>query len=156
MFTNLGGQLKKFNDTSVSLPWDLRLGYTQTLSSVPIRLSITAHDLTKWKMPYYKKPDNNIENEPFEIHDSFTSNLFRHLTFGVEYAASSKFYLALGYSYKTRSDMTTYSRNFLSGFSIGAGMRAKMLGFGIALAQPHVGGTTFMLNLNCNIADFLN
>ena len=52
--------------------------------------------------------------------------------------------------------MTTYSRNFLSGFSIGAGMRAKMLGFGIALAQPHVGGTTFMLNLNCNIADFLN
>ena len=156
VFTNLGGQLKKFNDTSVSLPWDLRLGFTQTLSSVPIRLSITAHDLTKWKMPYYKKPDNNIENEPFEIHDSFTSNLFRHLTFGVEYAASSKFYLALGYSYKTRSDMTTYSRNFLSGFSIGAGMRAKMLGFGIALAQPHVGGTTFMLNLNCNIADFLN
>lgn len=156
VFRNLGGQVKKFDDASVSLPWDLQLGYTQSLYSVPLRISITAHDLNRWKMPYYKKPGNNVENEGFELSQSFMSSLFRHLTFGLEYVASDKFYIALGYSYKTRTDMTTYARNFLSGFSAGAGIRAKMLGFGVALSQPHVGGTTFMFNVSCNISEFLN
>ena len=153
---NLGGQVKKFNEEYNSVPWDIQMGVSKGLSSVPLRISVTATNLRRWKLPYMDREDKNSTTSALVEKSSFMGNLFRHLTFGVEYAASSKFYLALGYSYKTRSDMTTYSRNFLSGFSIGAGMRAKMLGFGIALAQPHVGGTTFMLNLNCNIADFLN
>ena len=52
--------------------------------------------------------------------------------------------------------MSTYSRSFVSGFSLAAGLRAKSFGFGVALAQPHTGATTFMLNLTCSLDDLLH
>ena len=52
--------------------------------------------------------------------------------------------------------MGTYSRNFLSGFSLGGGLKVKGFGFGVALAQPHTGATTFMLNINCDLNSLLN
>ncbi len=155
VFKNLGGQVKKFNETYDKLPWDIQLGWTQSLTSVPIRFSITAYNLTKWKLPYYERDDKNSTSSDIVEKESFGSNLFRHLVFGVEYVPSEKFYIGLGYNYKTRTDMATYARNFISGFSIGAGMRVKMFGFGVAMSQPHVGGTTFMLNLSMNIAEFM-
>lgn len=155
VFKNLGGQIKKFDDIHTSMPWDIQLGYSQSLSSLPLRISITATNLNKWKMPYYDKEDDNSTTGGMVEKESFMSSLFRHLVFGIECIPSDRFYIGLGYSYKTRTDMTTYARNFFSGFSIGAGLNIKMLGFGIALAQPHIGGTTFMFNLRCNIADFI-
>ena len=83
------------------------------------------------------------------------SNLFRHLVFGVEYLPTDRIYIAAGYNYKTRTDMSTYKRNFLSGFSIGGGMKVKALGFGVAFAQPHTGATTFMFNLTTSIGELM-
>ena len=51
--------------------------------------------------------------------------------------------------------MSTYSRSFLSGFSLGASLKVKMFGIGVALAQPHSGATTFMFNLSTSISDFM-
>jgi len=51
--------------------------------------------------------------------------------------------------------MQTYGRNFLSGFTVGAGIKVKMFGIGASLAQQHVGGTTFMFNLTTNISQFI-
>ena len=52
--------------------------------------------------------------------------------------------------------MSTYSRSFISGFSLGAGLRVKSFGVGVAFAQPHSGATTLMLNLSMNINDFIH
>ncbi len=152
---NLGGQVKKFNNRYDRLPIDVRLGWTQSFGTLPLRFSVTAWNLTKWKLPYLDSGDGTSSSEP-QIKDSFTSNLFRHLVFGLDLAPSDRFYVALGYNYKTRTDMNTYSRSFLSGFSLGAGLNMSKFGLGIALAQPHTGATTFMVNLNLNLADILN
>ena len=152
---NLGGQLKKFNDRSDRLPIDLRIGWAQSFGDFPVRFSVTAWNLTKWHLPYIETGDNSTESEPV-VKDSFSSNLFRHLVFGAELISSERFYLSLGYNYKTRTDMSTYSRNFLSGFSLGAGLNARRFNVSLALAQPHTGATTFMLNLTLNINDILH
>ena len=76
--------------------------------------------------------------------------------FGADLISSDNFYIGLGYNYKTRTDMATYSRNMLSGFSLAAGINVSSFSIGIALAQPHTGATTFMLNLNCNLNELLN
>ena len=68
---------------------------------------------------------------------------------------NDKMYIGVGYNYRTRTDMSTYQRNFLSGFSIGAGLRVRAFGFGVALAQPHSGATTFMFNLTTNINELM-
>lgn len=151
---NLGGQIKRFNEDYDRLPIDVRLGWSQSLSGGPIRLSVTAWNLTKWSLPYYDAGDGSSTDSP-GYKESFTSNLFRHLIFAAEYAPSDRFYLGIGYNYKTRTDMNTYSRNFFSGFSLGAGLKVSNFGIGVALAQPHTGGTTFMLNLTANLKDFV-
>ena len=150
---NLGGQLKRFNDSHDRLPIDVRLGVSKMFSGVPVRFSITAWNLTKWHLPYWTTGDGTTT---MEKKDKFASNLFRHLVFGVDFIPNDRFYVALGYNYKTRTDMSTYQRNFLSGFSIGAGMNVRRFSFGLAFAQPHSGATTLMLNLNLNINELLN
>ena len=102
------------------------------------------------------KTGDGTSSEEFKVKDSFTSNLFRHLVFGLDFTPSERFYIALGYNYKTRTDMSTYSRSFLSGFSLGAGLNLDRFSLGLAFAQPHSGATTLMVNLNLNLQDILN
>lgn len=150
---NLGGQVKRFNESYDRMPVDVRIGWSQTLSEMPLRLSVTAWNLTKWHLPYYDSGDGTDASEG-KIKDSFGSNLFRHLVFGAEYMPSERFYIGLGYNYKTRTDMATYQRSFLSGFSICAGINVKRFGIGVAMSQPHTGATTFMLNLTTRLFEF--
>lgn len=152
---NLGGQLKKFNETADKLPIDVRLGWSQSFGTFPVRFSVTAWNLTKWKLPYYETGDGTTTAD-FEKKESFSSNLFRHLVFGIDLISSPNWYLGLGYNYKTRTDMATYSRSFLSGFSLAGGLNVKAFKVGLAFAQPHTGATTLMLNLTCSLPDILN
>lgn len=151
---NMGGQLKRFNETYDRLPFDIRLGWSQSFGSLPVRFSITAWNLTHWKLPFYQTGDGSGGTST-EIKESFSSNLFRHLVFGADLVASPNYYVSLGYNYKTRTDMSTYRRSFFSGFSLGAGLKVRSFGIGLAFAQPHTGATTFMLNLSLNINEIL-
>lgn len=152
--SNLGGQLKKFNEKYDRLPIDVKLGWSQSFGSFPVRFSITAWNLTKWKMPYLNYGDGSSD-AAVEVKNSFSSNLFRHLVFAADLVASPNWYVGLGYNYKTRTDMLSYSRSFLSGFSLSGGFRVKSFGVGLAFAQPATGATTFMLNLNCSLSELL-
>lgn len=149
---NLGGQLKRFANSYGNLPMDLQLGYSQVVKNTPIRISITAHDLWRWKIPY---PTTTINSEGIIVEDKFFEHFFRHLIFGAEYLFSENFYIGLGYNYKVASDMRTDNRNFISGFSIGAGLKVKMFAVDVAVASHHVGGTTLMLNLSTSLSDFV-
>lgn len=152
---NLGGQIKRYNETFERMPFDLQIGYTQSLDHAPVRFSVTAHHLTRWKMPY-----PTVESSSFGAttgiveKENFAGNLFRHLLFGVEFLPTDRIYIGVGYNYKTRTDMKTASRNFLSGFSIGGGIKVRMFGIGVALAQQHPGATTLMVNLSTNLYEF--
>ncbi len=154
VIANLGGQVKRFDESYDRLPIDIRLGWAQSFSTFPVRFSITAWNLTKWHLPYYDNGDGSTTGTP-ELKDSFTSNLFRHLIFGADIIASEKVYICAAYNYKTHTDMSTYSRSFLSGWSLGAGLNTGKFKLGLAFAQPHSGATTFMLNLGVNLNDFI-
>ena len=152
---NLGGQVKRFTDRYDRLPVDIRLGWSKSFANLPIRFSVPAWNLTKWKLPYYDAGDGSA-GSVMTLKDSFSSNLFRHLVFAADFIPSDRFNIGIGYNYKTRTDMSTYSRSFLSGFSIGAGLKVSNFKLGIAYAQPHTGASTFMLNISTNLYDFRN
>lgn len=149
---NAGGQIKRFYDAYDRLPIDLEFAYMQGIGSSPFSVAVTATNLTRWKLPYYSHSSGD-EGGSLEMKSSFFSNLFRHLIFGVQVAPSEKFYAALAYNYKTRTDMSAYSRNFLSGFSIGVGIRVKHLGVQVAYAMPHKSGSSLLLNLSYSIGE---
>lgn len=152
---NLGGQLKRFNETYDRLPIDVRLGWSQVFGNFPVRFSVTAWNLTKWKLPYYVTGDGTSDSD-FEIKENFGSNLFRHLIFAADLVASPNWYLGIGYNYKLRTDMSTYHRSFLSGWSLAGGISVKAFKVGLAFAQPHTGGTTFMVNFTCSLFDLMH
>lgn len=145
---NAGGQIKRFNEEYDHLPFDVQLGYMQGLANGPFSLSITAHHLTHWKLPYYKHDTNSGSDTATEEEEyKFIPTFFRHLTFGLQYSPSDRFYVALGYNYKTRGDMATYQRSILSGFSLGLGLNVKDFAIGVSFSQPHKSATTLGLNL---------
>ena len=150
--TNLGGQIKRFNNTYDRLPVDVRLGWTKGFIDTPFRISVTAFNLTKWHLPYIDAGDGSASSDS-QVKDSFSSNLFRHLVFAAEYVPTNRFYFGVGYNYKTRTDMSTYSRSFLSGFSACAGLNVSQFGVGVAFAQPHNAASTFMLNLTLRLSE---
>lgn len=152
---NLGGQIKRFNEAYDRLPFDIRLGWSQTFGSFPFRFSVTAWNLTKWHLPYIETGDGTSTDEPVKK-DKFMSNLFRHLVFGADLITNPNYYISIGYNYKTRTDMSTYSRSLLSGFSLGGGLKLNNVGISVALSQPHSGGTTLMFNLSYNLNDLIN
>jgi len=151
---NLGGQIKRFTERYDRLPVDVRLGWSQSFGSFPVRFSVTAWNLTKWRLPYMDTGDGSDTSEP-ALKDKFISNLFRHLVFGIDLISSENFYIALGYNYKARTDMSTYSRSFISGFSIGGGLKVKSFGVNLALAQPHSGALSLMFNISCNLDNLI-
>lgn len=155
VLANMGGQVKRFTETYERVPFDVRLGWSQSFGNFPVRFSITAWNLTKWKLPYYEAGEGTQNSQP-QIKESFGSNLFRHLVFAADLISSKNFYIGLGYNYKTRTDMATYSRSFISGWSIAAGLNVKAFNVGLAFAQPHTGATTFMVNLTMSLNELLN
>ena len=144
---NAGGQIKRFNESYDHLPFDIQLGYMQGLGDGPFSLAITAHNLTHWKIPYYKHDSTDQETNVNMADSKFFSNFFRHLTFGLQYSPSDAFYIAAGYNYKTRTDMSTYQRNFFSGISLGVGVNVKDFSIGVSFSQPHKSASTIGLNL---------
>lgn len=150
---NMGGQIKRFDRDYVRVPFDIQLGWMQRIGESPFRIALSAHDLTKWKMPYYKHTsEGSLEAE---YKDSFADNLMRHLTLGLQFAPTEKFYIAAGYNHKMRTDMSTYRRNFLSGFSAGFGLQVKDFTLDVSYAQPHKGGSSVMLNIGVNLQELL-
>lgn len=152
VLSNMGGQVKRFNASYDRLPFDFSLAYMQGLANGPFSVAVTANNLTRWTLPYY---DHDSDSQMLRTKSSFFSNFFRHLIFGIQYAPSEKFYAALGYNYKTATDMSSYSRNFLSGFSLGVGLRIKSFRVDVSYAMPHKHGSSLMLNLATNIDELM-
>jgi hypothetical protein len=51
--------------------------------------------------------------------------------------------------------MATYKRDFLTGLSAGGGLKVRAFSFGVAVARPHTGAMTVMVNLNSSIGELL-
>ena len=146
---NMGGQIKRFEDSYDRLPFDVQLGWMKGFGDNGFSLSVTAFNLTKWNLPYYEHTDDGVQE--VKLKSNFAKNLFRHLIFGVQWEPTDNFYADLAYNYKMRSDMSAYSRSFLSGFSIGAGFRVKAFSVGVAYAQPHKSASSLLVNLALSI-----
>ena len=72
------------------MPWDIQLGITKQMAHAPIRLSLTAQYLTKWKVEYVDDYDREYTG------DNFFKSFVKHLVIGVDYIPSDNFWLGAG------------------------------------------------------------
>lgn len=147
-FKNIGAQMKAYEDERQKMPWDIQMGITKRMAHAPIRFSLTAMYLTKWKLDYVDDSDNEYKE------DNFFKSFIKHMVIGVDYVPSDNFWLGIGYNPKTALDMKLQGGNALAGFSGGAGVRIKMFDVGVSVAKYHPSALSMMLSISTTISDF--
>ncbi len=145
---NIGAQLKPYNDDRQKMPWDIQLGVTKKMNHAPIRLSVTAMYLNRWKFDVIDKTD--VEQKE----DGFAKTLFKHLVLGVDFVPSDNFWVGIGYNPKVHSDMKLQGGNGFAGFSGGAGVKIKMFDVGVSVAKYHPSALSMMVSVSTSFADF--
>jgi len=143
---NLGRQVKAYEEELLNLPWDIQLGFSQRLGHAPIRYSVTAVNLARWK-----SYDLQGKREPF------SKAFFKHFIFGVEILPTENFWIAAGYNVKRGSDMSLTvndgNGNTFGGFSAGAGLKVKSFSIGCSVAKYHPAATSFMISISTSLAE---
>ncbi len=134
---NLGGQLSAYNEEYEKMPSDLQAGLSKKFVGMPIRLSVTATDLTHWDYSF-----------------------FRHLTVGADLLLTNQIYIAAGYNFRRANQMSIVSSDsdfgddessHGAGFSFGAGVALERFKIHISYAKYHVSSSSLMVNIGFNI-----
>ena len=132
----------------------MRIGGSQRLAHMPLRFSVTAHNLNRYRLVFYD-PDAPVEfdlsGEPIPNDIPFFDNLFRHLIYGTELLITDGINLRAGYNHMRRQELRAENRAGLSGFSFGAGIRIKHFRLDYSLASYHAVGPTHFFGVGTNL-----
>ena len=123
---NLGGQVKSLYDDGVkeSMPIDLAFGLSTDFANAPLRVSLTADDVTHW---------DDVK-------------FIQHFVLGMDILPSSNTWVALGYNFRRAHEMKVADKSNWAGFSIGAGLNVKKFKVGVAYGNYHVAASSFLIN----------
>lgn len=123
---NLGGQVKSLYDDGVkeTMPFDLAFGLSKDFANAPLRVSLTADDVTHW---------DDVK-------------FIQHFVLGMDILPSSNTWVALGYNFRRAHEMKVADKSNWAGFSIGAGLNVKKFKVGVAYGNYHVAASSFLIN----------
>lgn len=166
---NIGLQIKPYTPGfRESLPYDVQLGVTKKLAHAPLRFSITAQDLLRWSLDYTSVFNNSYElnavvadttfrqkfakamNKVGQVGDEFV----RHILISAEIVPHPNFYIALGYNYRRRTELSLQTAPKLVGMSIGFGLKLAKFNINYSLASYHVAGASHHFSVGLNLGSF--
>ncbi len=128
---NIGTQFKPYVDGNFEeLPFSIDLGISKRLRYLPLRVSLTLHDLQQFDIRY-DDPNAVSEVNIFST-DTVTEEknytvdkIARHLNVAGEFYFGKNVMVRAGYDHMTRKEMSVETRRGLTGFSLGFGMAIK-------------------------------
>ena len=130
--SNLGGQLKAYEDDFEKLPFDLQLGVSKRLGESPLRFSVTMTRLHDWD-------------------DKFIN----HFIFGAEAFLSDNIWLGGGINPRRSDDMKISDGESESshgaGFSLGGGLQLDRFKLQVAYGKYHVSASSLIINVTYTI-----
>ena len=138
---NIGRQVKAYEEKLANLPWDIQFGISKRLTHAPIRFSVTAMHLKRWRF-----------DDVYATRDSFIKTLGKHFIAGIEIMPSDNFWIGVGYNIKRAADMHLENGNKLGGFSAGFGLWIKTFNVGCSIGKYNTAATSFMISLATTFA----
>lgn len=153
---NLGFAFSRYSPTSeFGMPFDLLIGGSYKPEKMPLRISLTMHNLTRDNIAY-QDPNQSSQidanGNPVLEEVSTTDKITRYFVIGGEFVLSKNFNVRAGYNFLRRAEMTIEERPAAVGFSFGAMVRLKSLEFSYSRSLQHISGgvNNFTLILNGN------
>lgn len=141
--TNLGGQIKAFENTFQKLPFDLCAGISWKPEHAPIRLTLSMDNLTRWSEKDFYFADDDEKG--------FGEILRRHISMGADINLTERFYLAVGCNLRTRAEMAGSGRKGFTGLSLGTGLRIGRVMFDLSYGKYQVSESSLICNFAFSI-----
>jgi hypothetical protein len=139
---NIGSELSSFHDREQTLPFVAQVGVSKGLNHLPLRLSVTLTDLTRWSSDYYI-----LENaEDKEL--SFSKKLLNHVIIGADYFINDNISLSAGYNFRRAYDLKTAGSAHGAGLTAGATLQIKQFMISGAYAKYHKSTSSLMFNVS--------
>ena len=139
---NIGAELSSFHDREQHLPFVAQLGISKGLAHMPLRLSLTLTDLTRWSSRYYFVED--AEDKKL----SFSKKLLNHVVVGADYFITDNISLSAGYNFRRSYELKTAGSAKGAGFTAGASLRLKRFMISGAYAKYHKSTSSLMFNVS--------
>ncbi|MDX1908137.1 MAG: type IX secretion system protein PorQ [Bacteroidia bacterium] len=129
---NAGLQLTTYTGTGARepLPFEIVAGVSNKLKYMPLRFSITATNLDQPRLIYRDpnpEPEYDLSGNLIEPKSQFSELIFRHFVFSTEFLLGDFLRLRAGYNHLRRQELRAVNRGGMTGFSLGAGIRAGRL-----------------------------
>ena len=141
--TNLGGQIKAFENTFQKLPFDISAGVTWKPEHAPIRFTLSMDNLTRWDASdFYFSQDAN---------QNFGEILKRHVSLGIDLNLTERFYIAAGCNLRNREELAEKGSKGLTGITLGTGLRIGRVMFDLSYGKYQVSESSLICNFAFNI-----
>ena len=149
---NAGYQLRPFPGTARGrLPLDVQLGASIKPEHMPVRVSLTAHQLQRWDITYFdpnaRGPLDADGNETTPKR-TFGDNLARHFTVGAELLLGTGFHLRAGYNHLVRRELRLDNASGGAGLSFGAMLRISQFQLDFTRATLQAAGSSNYFTLS--------
>ncbi len=151
---NLGFGFSNYTpNASFSMPLDVQAGFTYKFDRMPLRLSVTAHQIQRGDMSF-QNPNQQATldafGNPIQEPISRMNKFSRHFVLAGELMFHPKFNLRLGYNFLTRRELILETRPALVGFSFGGMLKVKNTEIALARSIRNIAGgyTSFSVILN--------
>lgn len=159
---NAGIQLNPYVDGNVEdLPFDVQLGFNQTLKHLPFRIGLVIHDLHRWNILYDdpNTQDNDLLSDFNQTPTAnpvgdFVDNFFRHMIFNGEFlfGKDENLTFQLAYNHQRRQELSvSYASRSLTGFSFGVGLKIKRFRIAFGHQFYHLAGGNNHLSMSTNL-----
>jgi hypothetical protein len=140
------------------LPFDLQLAVSHRLQHLPLRLSLTLHDLYRWDIRY----DDPAATDGTEFlfggapeEGNFTADkIFRHVALSGEFFFGSSFRVRVGYDHQGRGELAATGRAGLTGFAGGFGVRIRQFRLDYGHVVTHLAGRQNHLTVTADLSAF--
>lgn len=159
---NIGTQFKSYTSGNrEELPFELQAGISKRLAHLPLRFSITAHNLDQGDIRYADPnavEDVNIFSEDTTADTKekkyIADKIFRHVIFGGEFYFGENFNVRAGYDYMMAKELSLTTKRGLTGFSLGVGLQIKRFQLDYAHQFYSVAGGSNMISITTDINRF--
>lgn len=129
VFRNFGYQFQSFNGERENLPFRIDIGYTRILKTIPLAITVTAHDLQKFDI----STDYNINGQ--EV--GFGRKIADHFSFGAELFPEKGFNIRLGYNVRRGNELAVADQRNFTGISGGFGLKISKFRLDYAHVRYH-------------------
>lgn len=141
--TNLGGQIKAFENTFQKLPFDLCAGITWKPAHAPLRFTVSMDNLTRWNASDFYFTEGASQG--------FGEILKRHISIGVDINLTERLYVAMGFNLRAREELAEKGSKGLTGITLGTGLKIGRIMFDLSYGKYQVSESSLICNFAFNI-----